>query len=115
MIKFKDQWTLEMAMKIVTNQTVDSETWGEAVEWIMLYGPHDIQNLLLMASAQATTNAFPRLKPCSYSPDGQPCYNTAELAEELQLTEEQVQAIIIEKEKIYRGQSIIWGAKPTLH
>ena len=112
---FRDQWTLEMAKKIVTTQTVDSETWSEAVRWLMLYGPHDIQNLLLMASAQATANTFPWLKPCCYTPEGHPRYNTIRLAEELGLSEAQVQAIIYEKEKTYQGRSTVGGTKPTRH
>lgn len=98
---FKDEWDLESAMKVLQHKTVDSKLWAEAVEWLMLYGPPEVQHLLLDASGMATADCFPELKPTSYTPDGQPCYDIRALATSLGISEEEAQKIIEEKEKAH--------------
>ena len=34
MTTFKEEWTVESAMAILSHPTVDSEIWAEAVEWL---------------------------------------------------------------------------------
>jgi predicted transcriptional regulator len=67
----------------------------------MLYGPPEIKQLLLEASATATNNSFPSLTPTHYSTNGEPVYNTKELAESLGIPEEEVQKILAEKEQAH--------------
>lgn len=114
-MKFKEQWTLEAALQILENSTVDSKLWAEAVEWLMLYGPPEIQNLLLAASSSATAASFPNLTPSHYNEDGEACYNIAELASELQLTEEEVVAIIEEKERAHATEDFFSPGNATVH
>ncbi len=87
---FKRQWDVEMAMTVLENKTVDSKLWAEAVEWLLLYGPPRIKEILSQASSMATQEHFPELKPTGYSPDGQPCYDVRKLAEFLGLTPEDI-------------------------
>lgn len=94
----KDLWDLESAMKVLTHDSVDSKLWAEAVEWLIIYGPPEIRELLLNASATATRQHFPELKPSHYTPDGQPCYDIKALSVSLGITEAAVKKIIEEKE-----------------
>ena len=112
---FKDQWDLEAAMKVLEHKTVDSKLWAEAVEWLMLYGPPEIQKLLMEASAHATATSFPELQPTGYTADGQPMYDVAYLAKELGISEDEVRIIIEEKEKQHKEQSLIQGTPTTIH
>lgn len=95
---FKDAWTLETAMKILQHQTVDSKTWAEAVEWLLIYGPPDIKEMLGLASSHATTESFPELQPKGYDADGRPCYSLSDLASSLQISEEEAARLLAEKE-----------------
>lgn len=97
-MEFKDHWNLETALKIVQHPTVDSKLWAEAVEWLMLYGPPEVVQLLLNASEMATASEFPELKPSNYTREGQPCYDVAAIAKSLGMSEEDAKKIIAEKE-----------------
>ena len=94
----KDQWTVETAMEILQHKTVDSKLWAEAVEWLILYGPQDVRDLLLQSSGTATSHCFPDLKASGYAPDGQPCYHVAEIARSLQISKEEAHDIIARKQ-----------------
>ncbi len=114
-MSFKDEWDLEAAMKVLEHKTVDSKLWAEAVEWLMLYGPPEIQQLLLEASAHATAKSFPELQPTGYTTDGQPMYDVTTLAKQLGISEDEVRVIIEEKEKQHKEQSVIQGTPTTIH
>ncbi|ADW18134.1 hypothetical protein Despr_1986 [Desulfobulbus propionicus DSM 2032] len=98
MTTFKQEWTLEAALKILQHPTVDSQIWASAVEWLLIYGPPEIQELLTQASTHATGERFPHLKPQRYGPDGSPCYDLAELAQALGISEEEARMQLLEKE-----------------
>lgn len=95
----KDQWTEETALKVLRHPTVDSRLWAEAVEWLILHGSQAIRELLLQSSGNAAGQCFPGLKPSGYAPDGQPCYQVADLAESLQISREEAQAILARKQE----------------
>ena len=94
----KDLWDLETALKVLAHDSVDSKIWAEAVEWLILYGPLEIRQLLLDASMTATMRSFPDLKPSHYTFDGQACYDIGELAGSLGIDEEEARRIIEQKE-----------------
>jgi hypothetical protein len=98
MTDFRQEWTVETALEILQHPTVDSQIWASAVEWLLLYGPPEIQELLQEASAHATGESFPDLKPQRYGPDGSPCYDIAELARSLGISEEEARTQLLEKE-----------------
>lgn len=98
MSEFKNEWDQDMAMEVLKNPSVDSDLWSEAVTWLLLHGPEDIKEKLLEASGHATRNCYPELKPTGYTEEGTPCYNTAQLAETLGITEETVIEKIAELE-----------------
>ena len=79
--------------------TVDSKIWAEAVEWLMLYGPPQIRELLQQASGHATKNSFPELVPTAFTATGEPCYSVADLAKSLHISEEEAAEMIAEKER----------------
>ncbi|MBU0682583.1 MAG: hypothetical protein KKD73_14290 [Proteobacteria bacterium] len=99
MSDFEKQWNTEMAMSIMANKTVDSETWAEAVEWLMLYGPPHIQEILNQASHVATSEHFPELKPSGYNPDGTPLYDVQALAKALNISAEDILEKLHKKEE----------------
>ena len=98
MTEFKEQWTLETAMEILGHPTVDSEVWSEAVEWLLLYGPPGIRELLQQASGHATRESFPELRPAAFTPEGEPCYSIADIARSLAISEEEAARMVAEKE-----------------
>ena len=106
-MNFKDQWTLTNALKVLQHQTVDAKLWGEAVEWLLLYGPPEIQALLLHASGIATQECFPDLKAERYTEDGQPCYDIAAIARVLGIGREEACRTIAEKEAAHRQRHFI--------
>ena len=114
-MKFKDQWNLETALKILQHQTVDSQVWAEAVEWLMLFGPPEIKEILFRASGIATETYFPELQPIYRDPDGKPYYDVAVLARALGLSEEEAQEIIRRKESEHQMQHLITGGSDTVH
>jgi hypothetical protein len=101
-MEFKDHWSLENALKVLQHPTVDAKLWAEAVEWLLLYGPPDIQRLLLYASGIATRQYFPELETNRYTEDGQPCYDVAAIAKALGIDEEEAQRTIAEKEMAHQ-------------
>jgi hypothetical protein len=95
----KDQWSEETALQVLQNPTVDSKLWAEAVEWLILYGPEEVRDLLLQSSGTATSHCFPELKASGYAPDGQPCYTVAEIAQSLEISEDEAKEIITKKQE----------------
>ena len=94
---FKDQWDLDTALKIVQNEAVDSHLWAEAVEWLLLHGPPEIVSILLQASSHATRECFPELQSVNLGEDGEPVYDLAQLAETLEMSEDEVRLILSRK------------------
>ena len=99
MTDFRQEWDTETAMKILSHPTVESKLWAEAVEWLLVYGPPEIQELLKQASGHATMESFPELEPLGYGKDGAPCYSLSQLAISLAISEEEAEAIISKKEE----------------
>jgi len=99
MTDFKEQWDVASAMKVLQHPTVDSDLWAEAVEWLLIYGPPEVKELLSQASGYATGASYPELEPLGYDHQGNPCYSVAQLAEALGISEEEAQSFIEEKEK----------------
>ncbi|MGB3212711.1 MAG: hypothetical protein WBB19_18560 [Desulforhopalus sp.] len=93
----KDFWDLESAMKVLAHDTVDSKLWAEAVEWLMVYGPPEIQQLLTNASATAINTSFPHLRQILQAEDGQAFYDIGELAQSLNIDEEEARRILKKK------------------
>ena len=114
-MNFKDQWNLETALKILQHQTVDYQIWAEAVEWLMLFGPPEIKDLLLKASGIATETYFPELKAIYHSPEGEPYYDIAALARVLGISEEDAQEIIRKKEREHQMHHLASGGSETVH
>ncbi|MFT5728330.1 MAG: hypothetical protein ACI8PB_002483 [Desulforhopalus sp.] len=115
-MQFKELWDLQSAMKVLEHDTVDSKLWAEAVEWLILYGPPEIQELLLEASATATNSSFPNLTPVKFSPSGQPIYDIKALAQTLGVSEEEVKKILEEKEKNHATlQATTMDSSKTIH
>ena len=83
MTDFKQEWTVESALKILQHPTVESKIWAEAVEWLMLYGPPEIKEMLSTASSYATSKEFPDLKPEGFTEDGDPVYSVSQVAKAL--------------------------------
>ena len=99
---FKDQWDLETALKILQHKTVDSQLWAEAAEWLLLYGPPEISNMLLNASGQATRHCFPQLHELGQTSDGTPLYDLEEIAQSIGLTKEEVKKVLSGKEALHK-------------
>jgi hypothetical protein len=106
MTEFKKEWDTEMAMAVLANKNVDSETWSEAVEWLMLYGPPHVQEILNQASFVATNEHFPDLKPSGYSPEGTPLYDINELAKALGISPEEAFEKLRKKEEKQETQHL---------
>ncbi len=86
-------------MKILEHPTVDSELWAEAVEWLLIYGPEEVKELLNAASGHALQQSFPGVHAVGFDRNGNPCYSVEQLAEALDITEEEAEQIIRDKEK----------------
>ena len=99
MTTFQQEWDEAMAMAVLENPDVSSELWAEAAEWLLLYGPPHIKELLQQASEIASQSCFPDLAPTSYSPDGQPLYEISHLAKALGISEEEARRKLQEKEE----------------
>ncbi len=113
---FRDHWDLDTAMTVLQNKTVDSKLWAEAVEWLLLYGPPEIVDMLLKASSHATNNTFPELQVRNYTHDGQPCYDVKEIARSLGITEQEAVEIIARKEQFHSKPHFFDdGSSGTMH
>ena len=77
---------MEMAMEVLVSDSIDSTTWAEAVKWLILYGPPEMQQVLLEASSHATKTFFPELKPSAFNREGEPLYRMEHVAEVLGTT-----------------------------
>lgn len=97
----KSEWTVENAMYVLSHPTVDSKTWAEAVEWLLLYGPPEIQESINNAAGNATQNCFPDLKSKDFSNDGEPCFKTEDIAEALGIDTEKAKEILKQKEEAH--------------
>lgn len=97
----KEQWDLKSALAVLKHQTVDAKIWAEAVEWLILYGPDNIRELLLDSSGTATLSCFPELQAKGYAPDGQPCYSVADMAKAMQISEDEAKEMLKAKEKAH--------------
>ncbi len=111
-MRTRDQWTVAGALQVLQHPHVDSKTWAEAAEWLMLYGPPAIQQLLREASGYATRKSFPDLRPSGYTPDGEPCYDLQELAKRLEISVEEAARIIAAKEEEH-GRRQLFGKEET--
>lgn len=99
-------WTLATAMEVLRHPTVDSETWAEAVEWLLICGPPEIREILTQASSHATQSSFPELKPTRYTPDGSPCYTITELARSLGISEQEALEQMMEQERKHQTRQL---------
>ena len=108
----KDEWTVDTAMEIMQHPTVDSKVWSEAVEWLMLYGPPEIREMLQQASSHATQGSFPDLTPVGFTPNGEPCYTIGDLAKSLGISEEEAAKSIADKEQEH-GMRQLFGEQET--
>ncbi len=113
MTTFQQEWDEEMAMAVLENPDVDSQVWAEAVEWLLLYGPPHIKELLNQASETAAQNCFPELTPTSFSPDGQPLYDIKQLAHALGISEDEAKQKLQNKE-LEQGIRHLFSAEDAL-
>ena len=113
MTSLKDQWNLEMALTVLTSETVGSDTWAEAAKWIMLYGPLELRDVMRQASSLATKSCFPELEPERYTEEGEPCYNIDKIAEILGISREDALEMMIELEEELGIQHIFDGSDTT--
>lgn len=90
MSNFKHQWNIAMALQVLENPMVDSATWSEAVKWLLLHGPPEIQALISQASRFATSEHFPELHADHCDAEGFPCYDLGDLAKALGISEEEL-------------------------
>lgn len=99
MTDFKQEWTVESAIEILHHPTVDSKIWAEAVEWLMLYGPPQIKEMLSEASGYATSKEFPSLKPQGFNESGELVYSVSEVAKALNISEDEAAEVIARKQE----------------
>ncbi|OQX16454.1 MAG: hypothetical protein BWK76_11550 [Desulfobulbaceae bacterium A2] len=97
MATHKDNFTLDAALTVLRHPTVDAQLWTEAVEWLLLYGPPQVRELLLNASQDATSTQFPQLTPAGITSEGEPCYRLDELARTLEQDEDDIRALLQRK------------------
>ena len=90
---------MDAALYVVQHPTVDAKIWADAVEWLLLYGPEEIQEVLLSASMHATRQQFPDLKTVGCTAGGDPCYDIAEMAQSLDIDIDEARRILHLKEK----------------
>ena len=106
-MELKDEWDIKSAMQVLQHQTVDAKLWAEAIEWLILYGPDSIREILLNASGTATHQCFPDLEAKGYAADGQPCYSVEDLAKSLHISEDEARKTLKEKETIHQVHHFI--------
>ena len=98
---FKKSWTLDAALYVVQHPTVDAKIWADAVEWLLLFGPEEIREVLLSAAMHATGQQFPDLKTVGCTTGGDPCYDIAQIAQSLDIDIEEARRILRHKEKTH--------------
>ena len=113
MTSFKEQWNLEMALTVLTSETVGSDTWAEAAKWLMLYGPPELQDIMRQASNVATKSCFPQLEPECYTDNGEPCYDIAKIAEALGVSRKEALEMMLELEDEVGIQHIFDSSETT--
>ena len=101
-MELRDEWDVESAMQVLRHQTVDAKLWAEAVEWLMLYGPDEIREILMHSSGTATHECFPDLQAKGYAADGQPCYKVEDLAKSLKISTGEATEMLKDKEKAHK-------------
>lgn len=107
LMEFEKEWTVESAMEILRHPTVDSRIWAEAVEWLLLYGPPEIQEMLNQASSYATGSEFPGLRPQGFTEEGELVYSIAEVAAALGISEEEAAEILAEKQQKHKTAQFV--------
>ena len=108
---FKKQWNLEMAMDVIEHETIDSKVWSEAAEWLLLYGPPEIQGLLRQASSIATMECFKEIEPTGFDGNGEPCYDVSKIAKALGMSEEEAVNKLIEIEEKHGARQLFDGSE----
>lgn len=88
-----------MALSVIEHKTVDSALWADAAEWLMLHGPQSIKELIHQASVMANGELFPAMEPVGFNQEGEPCYEVKELAEILDISEEELLQQLEDKER----------------
>ncbi len=106
MSDFKKHWDLEMALQVLQSETIDAETWSEAVKWLMLYGPPEIQNVFKKASSFAIHEHFPDLKPAGYNENGEPCFDIREIAKNMGISEKDAAEKLLKLEQEHGVQHL---------
>ena len=106
MTEFKKEWNVESAMEILQHPTVESKIWAEAVEWLLLYGPAEMKEMLTGASSYATDKEFPELKPQGFAGDGELVYSVGEIAQALGISEDEAAEIIAAKQQKHGVQQL---------
>jgi hypothetical protein len=106
MTEFKKEWNVESAMEIMQHPTVDSKIWAEAVEWLLMYGPPEVKEILTGASSYATDKEFTQLKTQGFAGDGELVYSVEEIARSLGISEEKAAEILAEKQKKHGIQQL---------
>lgn len=84
---FRAEWNLEMALAVLGSETVEAGPWGEAVKWLLLYGPPELREILAAASSLSFSHCFPEVRVQGHSASGQPYYALADLAATLGIPE----------------------------
>jgi len=80
---FRQQWNVEMALQVLSSETVEPEPWAEAVKWLLLYGPPEVREILTTAAGVSFDQCFPKVRAMGHNDSGQPYYSLADLAEAL--------------------------------
>ncbi|NTV13501.1 MAG: hypothetical protein HGA96_06165 [Desulfobulbaceae bacterium] len=88
MAELKKQWNFEMALEVLSSETVDAGLWSEAVKWLLFYGPTELREMLNLASSSSFSQCYPRVRVKGHIDSGQPCYAVADLAEILGVSAE---------------------------
>lgn len=98
-MSLKDEWNIEMALEVLSSDTIDSKSWIDAVKWLILYGPKEIRSYLLESSASAIKEEFPELIPIGCDEHGADIYDLDNLAETLGIEPERLQDDLLTMEE----------------
>ncbi len=86
----ENEWDIKTALAVIMSKGVDSRTWAEAVEWVMLFGPPTLRETIEAASMTATCDCLPEVRAAGINADGEICYDIADLARALGVGEEEL-------------------------